>query len=66
MDKSYADLLNEMDLLKKENNKKDRIIEKLQKTVEELALKVKQLNNELRKYMNENTPSGAIPPHLKN
>ena len=46
-------MLNEIDLLKKENNKKDRIIEKLQKTVEELASEVKQLNNELRKYINE-------------
>ncbi|MCL5090014.1 MAG: hypothetical protein M1382_02485 [Candidatus Marsarchaeota archaeon] len=44
MDKSYADLLNENDLLKKENIRKDRIIEKLQKIVEESALK-EQLNS---------------------
>ncbi len=44
MDKSYADLLNENDLLKKENIRKDRIIEKLQKIAEESALK-EQLNS---------------------
>ncbi len=72
MDKSYADLLKEHDLLKtensflkKENAKQNEIIEKLQKTVEELASEAKRLNNELRKYVNENTPSGAIPPYLK-
>ena len=72
MDRSYADLLAGNDLLKKENDRKDRIIEKLQKTVEELqktveglTTEVKRLNNKLRKYVNENTPSGAIPPYLK-
>ncbi len=52
MDKSYADLLKEIDLLKKESNKKDTMIEKLRKTVEELVSEVKRLNNELRKYKN--------------
>ena len=42
MDKSYEDLL-------KENDRKDRIIEKLQKTVDDLVLEVKRLNKELRK-----------------
>ena len=64
MDKSYADLLKEIDLLKKESDKKDGIIEKLQKTVEGLVSEVKQLNNELRKYKNENTPSSSNK-HLK-
>ena len=79
MDKSYADLLNENDLLKRENqeSKKENtelkkenarlssITEKLQKAVKELASEVKRLNNELRKYVNENTPSGSVPPYLK-
>ena len=52
MDKSYADLLKEIDLLKKGSNKKDTMIEKLRKTVEELVSEVKRLNNELRKYKN--------------
>ncbi len=65
MDKSYADLLKEIDLLRKENAKQKEIIEKLQNTTEELASEVKRLNNELRKYMNENTPSGAIPLYMK-
>ena len=64
MDKSYADLLKEIDLLKKESDKKDTMIEKLRKTVEELVSEVKRLNNELRKYKNENTPSSANK-HLK-
>ena len=52
MDKSYADLLKEIDLLKKESDKKDTMIEKFRKTVEELVSEVKRLNNELRKYKN--------------
>lgn len=72
MDKSYADLLNENDLLRKENvllkeenTRRDEIIGKLQKTVEELASEVKRLDNELRKYVNENTPSSAVAPFNK-
>lgn len=48
--------LKENDLLKKENERKDDIIEKLQRTVEELVSEVKRLNNELHKYKNENSP----------
>lgn len=65
MDKSYADLLNENDLLKKENLRLNGIIEKLQKTVQELTAEVKRFNNELRKYVNENTPSSAVAPFNK-
>ena len=65
MDKSYADLLNENDILKKENGKLQGIIERMQRTIEELSSEVKRLNNELRKYVNENTPSSAVPPFDK-
>jgi transposase len=64
MDKSYADLLKKNDLLKKENSRKDGVIEKLQKTVEELVSEVNRLSNELRKYRNENTPPSANK-HMK-
>ncbi len=40
-------------------------IEQLEKEVELLKDDNKQLRKELRKYRNENTPSGAIPPYLK-
>ena len=72
MDKSYEDLLRENDLLKKESDRKDRMIEKLQKTLDELVSEVRRLNKELRKYVNENTPSSAVPsfnkttPHHRN
>ena len=72
MDKSYADLLNENNLLrkenvllKKENTRLNGIIEKLQKTVEEQASEVKQFNNELRKHVNENTPPSVVAPFNK-
>jgi cell division septum initiation protein DivIVA len=53
MDKSYEDLLKENDDLKKENGD-------LKKMIEELKFVVEKLNKELRKYVNENTPSSAV------
>lgn len=44
--------------LQKDGREKDKRIEKLEKQVEHLI-------KELQKYHNENTPSGAIPPYLK-
>ena len=57
MDKSYADLLKENDLLK-------GTVQKHQETIERLESEVKRLNNELHKYKNENTLSLANK-HLK-
>ena len=57
MDKSYADLLKENDLLK-------GTIQKLQETIDRLESEVKRINNELHKYKNENTPPSANK-HLK-
>lgn len=41
------------------------IVESLQKENKELKRRIEHLENELRKYVNENTPSGSIPPYLK-
>ncbi len=41
------------------------IVEYLQKENKELKRRIEQLEKELRKYLNENTPSGSIPPYLK-
>jgi len=41
------------------------IIQALQKENEGLRKRVEALEKELRKYINENTPSGAIPPYMK-
>jgi cell division protein FtsB len=41
------------------------IVESLQKENRGLKRRMEQLEKELRKYLNENTPSGAIPPYLK-
>ncbi len=57
MDKSYADLLKENDLLK-------GTVQRLQETIDGLESEVKRLNNELHKYKNENTPPSANK-HLK-
>jgi hypothetical protein len=41
------------------------LVEKVAKENERLAKKNEKLLDELRKYRNENTPSGALPPYLK-
>ena len=41
------------------------IVGKQQKRIDALEKEVKRLTNELRQYVNENTPSGSIPPYLK-
>ena len=51
--------------LKKELVQKDEKIQELQKALLELAEKFDRLQKQLRKYHNENTPSGALPPYLK-
>ena len=62
----------EIAVLKKENRILKKGVETLQNTVAETAESVEQLQtenkrllNELRKYHNENTPSGAIPSYMK-
>jgi transposase len=42
-----------------------KIVESQQKQINELKKEVGTLRKELRKYVNENTPSGSIPPYLK-
>ena len=44
--------------LEKELKEKDKRIERLEKEVE-------MLTKFIRKYVNENTPSGSLPPYLK-
>ena len=58
--------------LEKANTQKEEIIKRQLKEIESLIdenklLKeaVEKLRKELRKYLNENTPSGSIPPYLK-
>lgn len=41
------------------------IVESLQERVKKLEKENEKLRNELHKYINENTPSGDIPPYLK-
>jgi transposase len=41
------------------------IIEIQQQEIKELKQRITKLENELQKYHNENTPSGSIPPYLK-
>lgn len=79
MDKSNDDLLKENALLKEELQqqiemikRRDKRIEKLLNEIKELRMQgsnlsteVERLGKELRKYINENTPSGSIPPYLK-
>jgi hypothetical protein len=43
----------------------DKEYNKLIKTIEMLKDRVERLENELRKYKNENTPSSMTPPFLK-
>lgn len=40
-------------------------IKELQKKVQQLEKKNQKLHSQLRKFLNENTPSGALPPYLK-
>ena len=44
---------------------KDKLIENYDKIFEEQKEIIENLQRELRKYDNENTPSGAIPPYMK-
>lgn len=41
------------------------IVEFLRKENKDLKQRIERLEKELRKYLNENTPSGSIPPYLK-
>lgn len=56
--KTYDELLEIVQQLQKDGKEKDKRIEKLEKQAEHRT-------KELQKYHNENTPSGAIPSHLK-
>lgn len=42
----------------------NQIVE-LQKRAKQLEKENKKLHNQLRKFLNENTPSGSVPPYLK-
>lgn len=44
---------------------KDKIIETYKEIFQEQDKLINNLRNELQKYHNENTPSGSIPPYLK-
>ncbi len=69
--KEIEDLKKDNHELRTENKKLKADVEKLQKNVTEIVESVRQLQadkklrNELRRYHNENTPSGAILPYLK-
>jgi len=72
MDKSYEDLLKENDLQRKMIDRRDKRIEKQQTIINDLELQVKNLSGEvkhlskeLRKHVNENTPSSAVPSFNK-
>ena len=41
------------------------LVESLREENKELKKRIENLEKELRKYINENTPSGSIPPYLK-
>jgi len=65
-------LKEENQLLKGSNGKLEQTIAKqgqellkLRDLVEKVAKENETLRDELRKYKNENTPSGALPPYLK-
>ena len=51
--------------LEKANAEKDEVISELKDQIAFLLKENKRLVGELRKYSNENTPSGSIPPYLK-
>lgn len=51
--------------LEKANAEKDGVISELKGQIAFLLKENKRLVGELRKYSNENTPSGSIPPYLK-
>jgi predicted RNase H-like nuclease (RuvC/YqgF family) len=58
MKPTYDQLVEIAESLQKENKELKRIIEAQNK-------RITKLENELRKYVNENTPSGSIPTYLK-
>ena len=65
-------LKEENEQLKDNNGKLEQTISKqgqellkLRQIIEVAAEEIDKLRKELRKYHNENTPSGAIPPYLK-
>jgi hypothetical protein len=59
------ELRKEIAQLKADSAKKDEKIQELQNALLELTEKFDKLQKQLRKYHNENTPSGALPPYLK-
>ena len=58
MKPTYDELFQIIEQLRQEGREKDKRIDRLEKLVEKLT-------KELRKYVNENTPSGSVPPYLK-
>ena len=51
--------------LEKANAEKGEVISELKDQIAFLLKENKRLVGELRKYSNENTPSGSVPPYLK-
>ncbi len=58
MKPTYDQLVEIVEIIQKENKE-------LQKENKELKQRIERLEKELRKYLNENTPSGSVPPYLK-
>lgn len=55
-----------MEITEKEYNKLLQVITELKEENRKLRVRVEKLENELRQYKNENTPSSMTPPFLKN
>ena len=63
---SHAHTLKQrVEKLEKANAEKDEVISELKDQIAFLLKENKRLVGELRKYSNENTPSGSVPPYLK-
>lgn len=58
-------LRSRMSWLETQLAKRDEVILEQQKLIKELQKENEQLRKELRKYKNPNTPSGSVPPYLK-
>ena len=65
MQSAYEELVERVEIQNKIITSQQNQIGNLTNTIDEQNKRIIKLEKELHKYINENTPSGAIPPYLK-
>lgn len=65
MNPTYEELVSIVELQQNQIKELQKKVQQLEKENKNMQKENQKLHAQLRKFLNENTPSGALPPHLK-